>query len=175
MGRGNGAKGAFMKPGVVAWLAAAVLAGCASYGVNRLVPGTSTVRDIEQTMGPPALKLSGGDGAVVWYYPSGPAGWNTYAVAVGPDGIVRGVEQRLTEENFGKIVPRKTAKKEVLELVGPALRVTGQPPATREVWEYQYDDVGSQWQLWVQFSDDGIVSEVAKFPHPDGNSSWNLQ
>ena len=164
------------RAGVAVWLAAALLAGgCATSGVNRLVPGKSTARDIEQTMGQPAQKLPAQGGATVWYYPSGPAGWDTYAVTVGPDGVMRGVEQRLTAQNVRKIVANKTSKQEVLELLGPALRVTGRPPESREVWEYQYNDIATQWQLWVQFSDDGVVTGVQQFPHPDGNASWNLQ
>lgn len=163
------------RAGVAAWLAAALLAGgCATSGVNRLVPGKSTARDIEQTMGQPAQKLPAQGGATVWYYPSGPAGWDTYAVTVGPDGVVRGIDQVLTARNVRRIVPDKTTKQEVLALIGPANAVSRLPLKAREVWDYRYIDVTDKWQLWVQFSDDGVVREVLREPHPEGNSRWNL-
>jgi hypothetical protein len=161
-----------MKASVVAWLAAVALAGgCATQGVRSLVPGKSTAQEIERTMGSPAQKLPAQGGATVWYYPRG---WDTYALTVGPDGIMRGTEQRLTAENVRRIVPGKTAKPEVLELLGPARRVSRLPLKPREVWEYQYIDIADKWQLWVQFSDDGVVREVLQEPHPEGNSAWNL-
>ena len=164
-----------MKASVVVCVAAALLVGgCATSGVNRLVPGKSTARDIEQTMGEPAQMLRAQGGATVWYYPNGPAGWETHAVTVGPDGVVRGVEQLLTAQNVRRIVPDKTTKPEVLALLGPANAASRLPFKSREVWDYRYIDVTDKWQLWVQFSDDGIVREVLREPHSEGNSTWNL-
>ena len=156
-----------VKVRAIAWLAAALLAGCAWYGGGNLVPGQSTAAEVEKTMGKPALKLLGKDGATVWYFPRSPFGWHTYAVTIGPDGIMRDIDQRLTLENVKKIVPDKTTKQEVLELLGPAKEISRLPLKPREVWEYQFLDVTFKWQLFVQFSDDGIVREVLQMRHPE--------
>jgi hypothetical protein len=150
------------------WLAGAVLAaGCASYSGSGLVPGKSSAREIEQTMGAPAERSAGPGGEMVWFYPRGPAGWHSYAVRVGPDGILRGIEQRLTVENVKKLEPGKTTKQEVRELLGPPFTVSRLPFKPREVWEYQFLEVEFKWNLWVQFSDDGVVREVLQVRHPD--------
>jgi len=163
-----------MKAGAIAWLAAGLLAGgCASYSGYSLVAGKSTAQEIEQTMGVPEQKLPGSGGETIWYYPRGPMGWHTYAVRVGPDGVLRGIEQRLTAENFRKIVPDKTTKQEVLELVGPPFEVSRLPLKPLEVWEYQYLDVAYKWLVWVHFSDDGIVREVLQLPHPESDPPWS--
>ena len=162
-----------MKAGAVARLVVALLAGgCASYSGSSLVPGKSTEREIEQTMGIPDLKLPGKAGETVWYFPRGPAGWHTYAVRVGPDGVLRGIEQRLTVENVNKIVTGKTTKQEVLELLGPPFDESRLPLKPLDVWHYQFLDVAYKWNLWVHFSDDGVVREVLKLPHPEQDPPW---
>lgn len=157
-----------MKAFAVAWLAAAAIAGgCASYSGSSLIAGKSDVQEIERTMGTPALKLPGPGGESVWIYSRGPAGWHVYAVRVGPDGIMRGIEQRLTTENVRKIVPEKWKKQDVLELLGPPFQVTSLRLKPREVWEYQFLEVEFKWILWIQFSDDGVVREVLQMRHPE--------
>ena len=157
-----------VKARAIAWLAAAILAGgCASYSGSNLVPGTSTAGEVEKSMGRPKLKLPGKGGEAVWYYPRGPLGWHTYAVTVGPDGVMRGIEQRLTVENVKKIVPDKTTKQEVLALLGPPKDIAWMPLKPREVWEYQFLEIAYKWQLFVQFSEDGVVREVLQMPHPE--------
>lgn len=157
-----------MKANVLAWLAVlALAAGCASYSGSDLVPGKSTAEEVEKSMGHPKLKLPGKSGETVWYFPRGPMGWHTYAVTIGPDGIMRGIEQRLTVENVRKIVPDKTTKQEVLELLGPANMISRMPLKPREVWDYQFLEINFKWQLYVQFSDDGIVREVLQMRHAE--------
>jgi hypothetical protein len=142
------------------------LAGCASYDGSGLVPGKSTSADIQATMGIPVERQSVG-GESVWWYPRGPAGFHTYAVRVGADGVLKGIEQRLTVENVGKVVPNTWSKKEVRELFGPPFLVSSLPRLEREVWEYQLREVDFKWKLWVQFSRDGVVREVLQMRHPD--------
>ncbi len=153
------------------WLTAAAVAalgaGCAWYDGRNLRPGASSAAEIEATMGRPAEKLPGPAGESVWYYPRGPLGWHTYAVRVGPDGVLRGIEQRLTVENVKLIQPDKTTAREVKELLGPPISVSRLPLKPREVWEYQFLEVEFKWNLWVQFSPDGVVREVLQMRHPE--------
>lgn len=149
---------------IVAATALLLAAGCASYDGSTLVPGRSSATEVEALMGRPAQTLQQ-SGEAVWYYPRGPAGWHTYAVRIGPDGVVRAVEQRLTVENIARLQAGSTTRQEVRELFGPPFETGYLPRQMREVWGYQLLEVDFKWQLWVQFSDDGVVREVLKMRH----------
>src|SRR5262249_12302780 len=138
-----------------------LVAGCASIDGRGLVPGQSRAADVEAQMGPPAEKLSASNGESVWFYPRQPFGRQTYAVRIGSNGVVRGVEQRLTVENVNKLTPG-TTEAAVRELLGPPWRVTHLARLQRDVWEYtMYNQNASldQYFLYVQFSG-GAVREV---------------
>lgn len=158
-------------------VAAAVLlaAGCASYDGRTLVPGRSTAAEVEALMGRPAEQLQK-TGETVWYYPRGPVGWHTYAVRLGPDGVLRALEQRLTVENVAKLQAGTTTRQDVRELFGPPFETSYLPRQQREVWGYRLLEVTFKWQLWVQFSDDGVVREVLQMRHremdPDNDRLW---
>ena len=151
------------------WLIASLAAGlaaCAGYDGRTLVAGKSTAAEVEATMGRPVEKVAL-PGESLWWYPRGPAGFHTYAVRIGPDGVLRGIEQRLTVENVEKVIPGTWTKKEVRELFGPPFEVFYFPRMKREVWEYQLLNVEFKWKLLVQLSDDGVVREVMQMRHPD--------
>ena len=80
-----------------------------------LVPGQSTVADIEAKH-PAEKRVVGGE--TVYYFPELPWGYVSYAARVGADGKLIAVEQRLTEENIGKVVRGKTTGSEVRDLLG---------------------------------------------------------
>ena len=75
-------------------------------------------------MGPPAnrIKLAGGD--TVLQYPRGSAARETFAVRIGPDGVVREVSQIRTIENVGKIKIGGSSADDVRAILGPPDRVT---------------------------------------------------
>jgi hypothetical protein len=139
-----------------------VLAGCVSYQGSGLVAGTSNAAQVEAVMGPPAMKAASSDGGSVLYYPRGPLGRHTFAVVLGPDGTMRGIEQRLTLANIYKLRVGSSSAKEVRELLGPPhpSDITRLAALRREVWEYKWLDHHEKRVLWVQFSDDGILREA---------------
>jgi hypothetical protein len=140
---------------------AALLAGCASYDGRGLIPGKSVAGDVEQLMGAPREKIGVAGGDSVWFYPRNPAGRHTYAVRVAPDGVVRGIEQRLTVENMQKLVAGGTTAQEVRALFGPPYRITRLDRQERDVWEYRmFNQVQIPYNLFVQYSADGVVREV---------------
>lgn len=138
----------------------ALLAGCASYDGRGLVPGKSTGAEVEALMGVPALRVANADGSSTWIFPRGPAGRHTYAVTVGADGVMRGIEQRLTLENVRKLIPGQSTAKEVRELLGPPIVITRAARKPLDVWEYRTLDYQEKRVLWIEFSDDGIVRGV---------------
>lgn len=141
--------------------AAALVAGCASFDGRGLVPGKSTAADVEALMGAPTEKTTATDGDSVWYYAQQPAGLQTFAVRLTPAGVLRGIEQRLTEENLAKLVPGVTTASETRELLGPSWRTSRNFRSDREVWDYRmYNRVQVEHNLSVQFSSDGLVREV---------------
>src|SRR5258706_10771612 len=104
---------------IIATALMAVLAGCASFSGSDLVPGKSTGAEAETRMGPAAqnLKLANGDRAL--YFSRLPYGRAMYVVTVGPDGVMKSIEQRMTYASFAKVVTNTSTKKEVSELLGP--------------------------------------------------------
>ncbi len=154
----------------------ALLAGCASYSGSGLVAGSATGADVERTMGQPAARVAKADGSSVLYYPRGPAGRETFAAVLGPDGKLRAIEQLLTDANIAKIALGTTTKDQVRELIGPPSAVTRMPRLPRDVWEYKIGENADPYVLWAQFSDDGIVREVfrAKDPEVEGKSGPGL-
>jgi hypothetical protein len=145
-----------------ALIVALLLQGCAAYDGRGLVPGTSTAADVERVMGRPAERLQASTGDTVWFYPRGPFGRHTFAVSVAPDGVMRGIEQTLTVNNIGDIHANVSTTKDVRMLLGPPTRVTRQTLFTeRNIWEYRmFNQIQIPYNLFVQFSDDGIVREV---------------
>ena len=165
-----------MKNATCVILGAALMAGCASYNGSGLVAGQSTAADVERTMGRPAEKVAAANGDSTWFYPHNPAGRDTYAVRMSADGVVRSVDQRLTEGNMAKLVAGATTTKEVRELFGPPNRVIRMERQQREAWEYYYyNPIQIPFILYVQASADGIVREVVTIrdPSQDAPGGYN--
>ena len=136
-----------------------VLAGCAAYDGSSLIPGKSTAADVESLMGQADEKLAAPGGSSVWFY-TRPSGGNTYAVRLGPDGIVRDVEDRLTGENIATLESGVSRREDVRALLGPPHFVSHFERQHREVWDYKRFVISERRVLWVQFSDDGVAREI---------------
>lgn len=139
-------------------LAAALLvAGCASYDGSSLIPNKSTAAEAEALMGVPAERMDRADGGKTLYYMRAR---QTYAVEVGPNGLVRSVEARRDRQSTRKLVAGTSTTKDVRALYGPPEAVSKLPRLERDVWEYEYRDYEEYRVIWVQFSYDGVVREV---------------
>ena len=150
-----------MKAVLVALLTALAVAGCVSFDGRGLVPGSATVAQVEGAMGKPDARVARADGTTVLYYSRNPIGRHSYAVTVGPDGVLRGIEQRLTRANMDRLAPGTMTKKDVLELFGPPYpgTIATSPFSQRETWEYKWLEVDDKRVLWVQFFPDGVLRE----------------
>jgi hypothetical protein len=137
-----------------------LIAGCASFDGRGLVPGQSSEADVIATMGQPAQALQRPDGAKLLYFSRQPFGRQIYKATIGPDGLLRGLEQTLTPDNIRAIQVDATTKDQVRERLGPPYRVTRAPFKPYDVWEYWWRNVEDRRILWISFSDDGIVREV---------------
>jgi hypothetical protein len=151
--------GAFLLPAVL-------VAGCTT--VNSLVPGQSTLRDVENVLGQPADKRAGLQGETVYWYPQLPYGRASYAARIAPDGHLVALEQRLTEENSLKVVKGMSAG-EVYDLLGPAYQPEIYTRMEREVWTYPMRVQGYGYPKWfiVQFAtQDRTVRETYLMDDP---------
>jgi hypothetical protein len=138
---------------------AAALTGCASYDGRGLAPGSSTAQ-VEAVMGKSAERLTTAGGETVLFFPRGPEGRDTFAARFTPQGTLIGIEQRLTAQNFSRVLPGKSTAKEVRELLGPPSHVYQYPRMPREVWDYPVL-VDFRWfNFFVQYSPDGVVRET---------------
>lgn len=146
------------------------LAGCASSwnDGSGLLQGRSSAADVEAAMGRPAEILELAGGQQLWFYPRGPYLRQTYAVRLGPDKVLMGIEERLTKAHVNQIVPGMPAK-DVRNRLGPPVNIVYMPFLQRDVWEYWVSQIvmHDQERLWIQFSGDGIVREVLLREDPE--------
>ena len=120
-------------------------------------------------MGEPADRRVGPQGETVYWYPQLPYGRASYAARIAPDGRLIAVEQRLTEENIGKVV-KGTSAAEVRDLLGPPYQPTVFHPLEREIWTYPMRVQGYMYPKWfvVHLSlDDHTVREAFLMDDPD--------
>ena len=158
---------------MLALLSGVLLTGCASFNGSSLVPGISTAAQAEALMGPPAQQVSLANGDSAIYFSRQPLGRNVYVVTVGPDGVMKSIEQRLTQQNLAKIVPQTWTQKEVRELFGPPANTVHFDRQQREVWSYRYYPDHERRVIYVQFSDDGVVREVMDMIDPHEEMKHN--
>ncbi|HEX4782114.1 MAG TPA: hypothetical protein VH301_15230, partial [Usitatibacter sp.] len=125
------------KAKIVLLLAAAALAGCASYDGRTLQPGIPEA-EVKATMGPPAMEVpvEGGKRLV---YPKGPLGTQTFMADLGPDGRLIAVSNVLTDGVFDRMQPGIT-EKDVLRMIGPPNQSMEFPRSNTHAWEYRYMD-----------------------------------
>ncbi|HZQ73270.1 MAG TPA: hypothetical protein VFB08_10165 [Burkholderiales bacterium] len=153
---------------VLSTIASALLAACASVDIGHgLVPGQSMQSDVEASLGRPADVRKLANGETELWYPQMPYGFGSYAARIAPDGRLIALEQRLTEQTVGRIVPNKTTAGEVLDLVGPPYRKDPFPRMEREIWTYKFQSFPAPKALFVQLSADDLVREVYLMDDPE--------
>ena len=147
---------------LVSVLCSLLIAGCASFDGRSLVPGKATEAEVTALMGAPALELKRPNGDTWLYFTRYPFGRATFVATVGPDKVLRGIEQRLNYRDITKVKQGMRAD-EVRELLGPPREIMRLPRQQRDVWEYPWRHAVKELRmLWVQFSDDGVVREVVE-------------
>ena len=147
-------------PGIASVGAVLLLAACAAMDGRGLVPGKSTAAEVQAVMGSPVQRLKRPDGVEALYFARHPEGRFCYVVSIGPDGVMRGMEQRLARAQFARIIVDKTTAAEVRELLGPPSHVMHQRLKAMDVWEYPWREIDEVRVLFVGLSGDGIVREV---------------
>jgi hypothetical protein len=126
-------------------LCAAALCACASYSGRDLKPGQSTLQDVRDSMGQPALQWIAPDHSMQLSYPRGPAGFHSYMVYLDPSGRLQRIQNVMDSASFYRIEPGMT-EDDVLRILGPSVPAwTTLFAARRElVWEWRYCNEFSQ-------------------------------
>ena len=135
-------------------------AGCASVDGRGLVPGKSTLGEVEALMGAPAHRIALPNGDSAHYFSRLPEGRAVYVATVGPDRVMKSIEQRLIRSNLKFISVGTSTMNTVRDLFGPPGSEGRLERQRRTWWEYKYEDYDQRRVIWVQYSDDGVVREV---------------
>jgi hypothetical protein len=146
---------------------AALLGACA--GARSLVPGESTEADVRARMGMPTDTRTEPNGDKLWEYATGPEGMQTHLVRIGADGRVKEVTQLLTEERFSTIVPGKTTRVEVRNLLGRPMDDTNYRSGPAWSWRFLRMGVSAGYMV-VAFNPDGTVRERIVIIDPSGDA-----
>jgi hypothetical protein len=117
-------------------ITAALLPACDAFNLQELKPGITTAAEVRSRMGEPGMEFRNPDGSVTWEYTRQPQGIECYMITIGPDQILRSVEQVLTEANQARIVAGMD-KDEVRRLLGMPGSKTSYPNLQEEVWDWR--------------------------------------
>ena len=91
-------------------------------------------------MGNPALEFTNDDGTVTWEYTRQPAGVHCYMITLGPDQVVRKLEQVLNESSYAKAREGMT-RDQVRRLLGKPANKMVFDNLREEVWEWKIEGV----------------------------------
>jgi hypothetical protein len=140
---------------VVVLLPCMVVAGCANPG--GIVPQQSTSLEALARGGMPTDIRFDRDGQELWEYATGPAGFHTWLLRLGPDGQIKEVMQLVNEERLLAIVPQKTTKQDVRHLLGRPSDVAFL--RSGEAWSWRAQVGAQPGYLVVTFNPDNTVRE----------------
>ena len=148
---------------VLALLLGLSLAGCDYLALQDLKPGTSTDLEVRDRFGTPAMEWHNEDGSLTWEYPRGPAGVDTYMITLGPDRILRSVEQVLTEANFARI-EKGMSQEQVRRILGRPGSINHFPLKPETVWDWRIAGIpaSDETHFHVNFGADGRVSGTSR-------------
>ncbi len=117
------------------------LVACASYNGRGLRLGIDGYAQVIQLMGTPSMQWDSPDGSRQLAFARGPAGYDTYMVFIGADGLLQKKENVLNREHFILITPGMD-KEDVLRIIGPSQPAWTAYFERRDelVWEWRYCD-----------------------------------
>jgi hypothetical protein len=135
-----------------ALLSSLLLCACASYSGSSLRPGEARLEDVQNLMGPPAMRWQDADGSVQLAYPRGPLGYHTFMVKIAPDGRLQKIANVLEYEGFARI-RAGMSQEEVLRVLGPSSYQPVYFKARDElVWDWRFcSDFGAPSHFLVLF------------------------
>jgi outer membrane protein assembly factor BamE (lipoprotein component of BamABCDE complex) len=140
-----------------------LVAACMSAGAAAaadLEPGKSTAQEVIAEMGKPAMEVKRPNGEQLLYFTKYPFGRTVQVATIGPDGRLRGIEERLTKQNIYS-VKQGMREQEVRELLGPPREMTPNKRMKTTEWEYPWLEAAKEKRIfWVSFADGVVVKTV---------------
>ncbi len=141
------------------------LPGCDYFNARDLTPGVSTADEVRIRFGPPQAEWRNDDGSVTWEYSRQPEGAECYMITIGPDRVLRSLEQVLNEAVLARVQPGMEGD-QVQRLIGR--------PASRQrfelkhetVWEWLIDrgsHTGELLYFTATFDDSGRVTATGRY------------
>ncbi|MGB5206267.1 MAG: outer membrane protein assembly factor BamE [Azonexus sp.] len=152
------------------WISAAlaaicsILPGCDSFVLQDIRPGVTTAVEVRAKLGNPGFEFRNEDGSVTWEYTRQPAGVHCYMITLGPDQIVRQLDQVLTEANYAKALPGMT-RDQIRRLLGRPARVETFANLSEEIWEWHIEGMPHNEETYLNVHFDtgsGRVSKAGK-------------
>lgn len=119
------------------------------FRLKRLSPGIATEQEVRDIMGQPAQSWMQPDGSQTLVYPMGPMGVHTWMVTTG-NGMVRKIDQVLTQDTFDKVLPGMTTD-EVTRLLGKPRRIVPFEGSGQVVWDWRFRDALGEHFFNVHF------------------------
>jgi outer membrane protein assembly factor BamE (lipoprotein component of BamABCDE complex) len=133
---------------------------------NELRPGISMAAEVIEKMGQPAMEWQEGADRV-WEYPFTPEGTRNYMLTIGPDGILKAMEQVLTPENFARVQPGMT-RQDIRRLLGKPASVQFFELKQEEVWDWKEPSTfpNNDTRFDVYFNNTGQVTRTGRHEVP---------
>lgn len=160
---------------VMAWLcallSAAGIAACDYVNLRELQPGVSTALEVRDRFGVPHMEWRNDDGSVTWEYSRQPEGVECFMITIGPDQILREIDQVLNEGTFAR-VQRGMRGDEVRRLLGKPASSQFFQLKQETVWEWRIDQGqptgGGPTYFTVTFNTDGRVVGTGRYTRQIG-------
>lgn len=150
-----------------AFLAALGLPACDPIALAELKPGISTAQEVRTLMGAPNQEWHNDDGSVTWEFSRQPEGTECFMATIGPDQILRHLEQVLTEANFARLQPGMTGPEVLRRLGRPAQRAFFELKQ-EHVWSWLIDSQDPTGRVYftVTFNTDGRLLTTGRHTEP---------
>jgi hypothetical protein len=141
----------------------ASVVGC-DVAMEQLKPGVSTFAEVAKVMGKHSGEWKNADGTTTYEFTRQPEGVVNYMVTIGADGILKSIDQTLTDRNFASVTAG-LGKDEVRRLLGQPAQKVPFPLKKEETWSYRYQpEPGKQFWFNVNFDLSGKVVSTSRTP-----------
>jgi hypothetical protein len=143
-------------------LAAIGLIGCDAVNLKDLKPGVSTGFDVRDKLGKPGIEWRNDDGSVTWEYTRQPEGTECFMATIGPDNILKRLENVLTPQNLARVQAGWT-KDQVRRLLGKPRSVQSFAMKKEEVWDWRLPpEFNAAVFFNIHFDQDGKVTGTSR-------------
>jgi hypothetical protein len=144
------------------------LAACDAVNMKDLKPGVSTGYDVRDKLGKPGIEWRNDDGSVTWEYTRQPEGTECFMATIGPDNILKSLDNVLTPElrpRPARLDPRPGAPParqaalgaEVCDEEGGGVGLAPAPEFSAEVF------------FNIHFDEAGVVTGTSRSTQPRGS------